>query len=100
MINAEEASRISTINQEKFEIKKARHLTKDMNRVSDSIESASKQGHYTVRWDYRDAMNKEQVKQILIAEGFKIDDAYPYFLISWEKIEGCGKEDCERIPKK
>ena len=83
MINAEEANKISLANQEKYELRKAKHLKKDMNKVHDIIVREAKNGQYEVLWDFRDSFDINQIEASLLAEGFKVEQEYPYFKIFW-----------------
>lgn len=93
MMNASEANQIALANQEKYEKKKAKHLKRDLNSLHSQINRESKHGHYITRWDYRDSMDRETIKGLLLEEGYKIDEMYPYFEISWgEECDICHKK--------
>ena len=83
MINAEDANKLSLANQEKYELRKAKHLQKDMNLIHGLIVSEAKDGQYQAFWDFRDSFDISQIENILEAEGFKVTSEYPHFRITW-----------------
>jgi hypothetical protein len=85
LMNAEYAKMLTDIRQRKYLKKRARRLKSDLNTVHWNIRSRARHGYYHARWDYRDSMDREEVKNRLIAEGYRIDESvYPYYEIIWE----------------
>lgn len=84
MISAKEANDLSLASQEKYDVKLAKNVEKSMKNIHSLIKKDAKAGHYITKWDWRDCMSREEVRELLIAEGYKVNDnVYPYLEISW-----------------
>lgn len=87
MINAEEANKITLSNQEKYEVKRAKKFKKDIDSIQSLIKTESKKGNYFTRWDNREAVDKDEIKSLLIAEGYEVKEGCLCFYISWGSKE-------------
>lgn len=84
MICAKKANEISLASQEKYEVKVAKNVEKTMKSIHSLIKREAKSGHYITRWDWRDCMDRDEVMELLKAEGYNVNDSiYPYYEISW-----------------
>jgi hypothetical protein len=84
MINAEDANKLSLANQEKYELKKAKRLQKDMKRIHGLVVSDAKDVLYQSLWNFTNTnFDTRQIEELLIAEGFNIIKEYPFIYITW-----------------
>jgi len=87
-MNAKDAKALTDERQAKYEKRRNKHIKWDLNTIHWTIRSRARHGYHHARWDYRDSMDKEAIKQKLINEGYRVDDSiYPYYEIIWEEEE-------------
>ena len=82
-MNAKQAEQLALSNQNRYEKRKNRRTRRNINFIHYEINRKSKKGYFAIRWDYRDSLDRDRVKQILIDDGYQVKEYYPYFEITW-----------------
>lgn len=82
-MKATEAKQLTILNTPKAIERNRKKSEQDIKQVYRQIKANAKKGLTELRWDYRDAHDRQHIKDTLEKDEFIVEIFYPYLIIKW-----------------